>query len=249
MEEHFFKFSNLSKYPEIVHGVSNRSFGSMRFGWASAQEVIRNRQQFLANLNVDLKDVVAPNLVHKATVAIVDLNQKGSGSRDPESAIVATDGLITAERGLYLMVTIADCLPIFLYDATLKIVALVHAGWRGIIDQIIPQTIEKLKTLGVEPQNLIVGIGPGICQRHFVVKKEVLSLFLDTYPSAAFVRNSDGYVDLKKAVLIDLKNQGVMPDNVELTSICPVCHNGIYGSFRQEKEAAPASVAVIGIRK
>jgi len=135
-----------------------------------------------------------------------------------------------------------------IYDPMQKIVGILHAGWRGIIKQIIIEAIEKLESLGSDPENLIVGIGPGICQKHFIVKNDVLGKFLDFYPSATLVRNNDGYVDLKKAVLIDLKKKGILLGNIEVSHSCPSCDNGIYGSFRKEGELAPAAAAVIGMR-
>lgn len=249
MEERFFKFSNLSNYPEIIHGISNRNFGDMRFsGGKEPKVIVNNREQFFQKLGIELSDVVVPALAHSVQIAVVGQDQKGKGSLKPETAILATDGLTTLDKNIYLMITIADCLPILFYDPISKIVGIFHAGWRGIIGQIVPKMIEKLKDLGSEPQNLIVGIGPGICQKHFVVKSDVLSLFLEYYPSAAFTRNNDGYVDLKKAVLIDLKREGVLSGNIEMANICTACENGIYGSFRKEKDAVPAAAAVIGMR-
>lgn len=248
MEEHFFKFKTLGSFPELVHGVSNRSFGDMKFGIKNDSEIVKNREQFLSHLGIEISDVIVPRLAQSNHIALVGLNEKGRGSADSKTAIMATDGLITRDKNIFLMVTIADCLPIFVYDPILRIVAAVHAGWRGIIGQIVPQAIEKFKDLGSEPTNLVVGVGPGICQKHFVVRNDVLSLFLDNYPSATFVRNNDGYVDLKKAVLIDLKKGGVLQGNIEISSICTACENGIYGSFRKEKDSVPAAAAVIGIR-
>lgn len=249
MEEHFFKFSNLSAFSELVHGISNRHFGDMKFGHQKDAEIVKNRELFLGQLNINLSDVVVPALAHSVQIAVVDQEQKGKGSRNHQTALLATDGLITRGKGIFLMVTTADCLPVLIYDPILKIVGVLHAGWRGIIGQIVPKAMEKFKILGSEPENLVVGIGPGICQKHFVVKKDVLSLFLDYYPSATFVRNNDGYVDLKKAILFDLKKLGVSQNNIELTNICTACENGIYGSYRKEKDSAPAAAAVIGIKE
>lgn len=249
MEEHFFKFSILSPFSELVHGISNRSFGDMKFGNLKPTEVIKNRELFLGQQNVDLSDLVVANLAHSSQIGIVNESDKGKGARDLKTAILATDGLITKERGVFLMVTTADCLPVLVYDPILKIAGVIHAGWRGIIGQIIPKTIEKFKSLGSDPAHLIFGIGPGICQKHFVVKKDVLSLFLDYYPSASFIRNNDGYVDLKKAIMVDLKKHGISNHNIEISNACTVCENGLYGSFRKEKSSAPAAAAIIGIKK
>lgn len=248
MEEHFFKFSNLSNFSELAHGISNRSFGEMGFGRERDADVLKNREQFLNQLNINLSGLIMPNLVHSVGIAQVGQTDKGKGAKDPKTAIPATDGLVTSEKEIYLAVTIADCLPILIYDPILKIICVLHAGWRGIIGQIVPHTIEKLKGLGVEPRNLVVGVGPGICQKHFVVKRDVLSLFLEYYPSATLVRNNDGYVDLKKTVIVDLKNLGVPSEAIEVAATCTVCDNGVYGSYRKEQDNAPAALAVVGLK-
>jgi len=247
--EKYFTFSSFSRFQEIVHGISNRSYGDMRFGTISDEEVVKNRRTFLNELGINLADVVNPALSHGVKINQVGLDDKGKGSDDPKTRLPGTDGLITTETGVYLMVTVADCLPILIYDPVLKIVSVVHAGWRGIISQIASHTIEKFKSLGSEPGNLIIGIGPGICQKHFVVKKPVLDSFLDCYPQASFVRNQHGYVDLKTALKKDFKHLGISGSNMEISHICPACDNGLYGSYRKEGKGAPAQAAVIGIKK
>lgn len=239
MEERFFKFSNLSSYPEIIHGISKRSYGDMKLGHRPEEEIIKNREQFFQDLGIPANQIVISQQVHSSHIIVVD---------KPSPVISATDGLITAAKGLSLMITVADCLPVLIYDPMQKVVGILHAGWRGIIKQIVIEAIEQLDDLGSEPENLIVGIGPGICQKHFIVKNDVLEKFLDFYPSATFVRNNDGYVDLKKAVLIDLKKKGVLSGNIEVSGVCPSCDNGIYGSFRKEGESVLASAAIIGMR-
>ncbi|OGD56524.1 hypothetical protein A2V71_02515 [Candidatus Berkelbacteria bacterium RBG_13_40_8] len=249
MEDRFFRFSNLSSFPEIVHGISSRNYGDMRFNKLPSQEVAKNRSIFLGDLDINLSDIVYPKLCHGAKIKVVGHNERGKGSVSPGNAIALTDGLITAEKEVYLLITGADCLPILIYDPLMQIIGAIHAGWRGILNQIIPNTIGKFKNLGSDPENLIVGIGPAICQKHFVVKNDVLENFMDLYPSVSLIRNNHGYVDLKKAALLDLKKAGVPKGNIELSLTCTACENGTYGSFRKEGEGAPAMAAVIGMRE
>ena len=248
MEEHLFRFSNLSTFPELVHAVSNRHFGDMKFGRGKDAETVKNREQFLKQLDIDIKDVVAPSLVHSNQIVVVGREERGKGSTNPQTALLATDGLITTEKEVYLLATFADCLPVLMYDPVSKTACLLHAGWRGIVSQMVHEALNKLKKLSVEPQSLFVGVGPGICQKHFVVRKNVLSLFLDYCPQATLVRNNDGYVDLKKVVMLDLKRFGVSLSNIEISNVCTVCENGKYGSYRKEGENVPAAAAVIGIK-
>ena len=248
MEERFFKFSILSKFP-VISGVSTRHYGDMRFGRLPDEEIIKNRQHFFQSLGVRIDDVVVAQLAHGTKIVTVGRAERGRGVRDPNTAIGQTDGLLTNQKGIYLMVTVADCLPIMVYDPVTDTVGLFHAGWRGIINQITTEIMEKFKNLGSEVTNLIVAIGPGICQKHFVVKDEILDQFKELYPKATFVRNQHGYVDLKKAVSSDFKKFGISKNNFEVSGDCPSCQNGIYGSFRKEGPGVPASAAVIGMRK
>lgn len=248
MERKFLTFSKFANFPEVVQAISSRHYGDMSFGNLEESEVRKNREHFLGQLNIPISDVIVPALAHCDQIAMVGNQEKGRGSIDKNTAITATDGLITDKQNVYLMVTIADCLAISIYDPMLKIVGIFHAGWRGIIAQIVPQAIKKFQSMGSETANLVVGVGPGICQKHFVVRSDVLPLFLAQYPAAVLTRNNHGYIDLKKAVFLDLSLAGVLEGNIEISSICPVCDNGHYGSYRKEKDNAPASAAMIGMR-
>jgi len=250
MQEPCFSFSLLSRFPELIHGISNRSYGEMKFGAKVADGVVvKNRQFFLQILGVSLEDIVVPKQVHSSKIVIAGQSEKSRGAKEPSSAIVGVDGLITTEPNVYLTVLTADCIPVLFYDPVGQIVGIAHAGWRGIIDQIIPKMLDKFKSLGSEPENLIVGIGPGICQKHFVVKKDVLKYFLPLYSSATLVRNKDGYVDLKKTIVLDLKKASVGKHNIEIAPYCTVCDNGAYPSYRKEGKGISQIMSVIGLRQ
>lgn len=228
--------------------MSLRSYGDMKFGNLKDQEVISNRRAFFQDLGVEEAEIVVANQIHGSRIAIVGKNERGRGVLEERTAIVGTDALITLEKSVFLMVEVADCLPVSIYDPVLRIAGVVHAGWRGIIDQIIPKVIQKFRDCGSEPENLIAGIGPGICQRHFIVKSEVLGKFKDLYPKEILFINKDGYVDLKKIATKELENQGVPKSNIEVSKYCTACDNGIYSSFRREGEGVSEMVAIIGMR-
>lgn len=243
MEERFLRFKNFGSFPELIHGISNRSYGQMKFGLnQSDDEVVKNRQQFFIELEISADKIVEANQPHSNQVAIVSKLDHGK-------SIGGADGLITADKDVYLMIKTADCIPVLIYDPAIRKVAVIHASWRAIIDQIIPEVIYKMQNSGSDPENLVVGIGPGICQKHFIVQNSVLKLFLENYPSATLVRNKDGYVDLKKAVLSDLKKAKVHPSNIEIAHFCTVCDNGIYPSFRKEGKGALEIASVIGMKE
>lgn len=243
MEEAAFKFkcfANLAKFPGIIHGISKRADGNMKNDWSDKSTAQKNRNQFLGKLKINPSSIVCPQIVHGAQIAL-------AGKSDIGKTIKGADGLITGQNEVFLMVTVADCFPIFIYDPLNKIIGLAHVGWRGIIDQIVVSIVGKIQNQGADTSNLIVGLGPGICQKHFVVTDKVLKDFQENYPKTTFVRNHDGYVDLRKAIVGDLLKAGVIKHNLEISHDCPACLNGLYGSFRKEGRGAPASAAVMGI--
>lgn len=247
--ESFFRFSLLSKYPEVIHGVSGRSYGNMSFYRGDQEKVAKNREQFFSELEIPLDSIVVPEMIHGSKVVSVQESERGRGAGESQNDITGADGLVTKEKGLFLMVTSADCFSVFAYDPVAAVVGLAHCGWRGLVTGIISNLVFELEKNNSQRENFLMGIGPGICQKHFVVKNEVLKQFLSSYPAATFVRNKDGYVDLRKAILGDLIKYKVPKQNIEVSPICPVCQNGYFGSHRSEGDRAPISAGVIGIKR
>lgn len=248
MEDDFFKFSNLNEFPEVVQGISTRIFGNMKMLVADAK-VVKNRQNFMHALGIDLDTIVITENVHGHKIAVVGKADRGRGALNHQEGMKGTDGLITQDAGVNLMITVADCLPLVAYDPILRIVGIAHAGWKGILAEVGKSLIEEFKNLGSSPENLIVGIGPGICQKHFVVRNDTLAHFKDKYPKASFIRNYDGYVDLKKCLKDQLLSVGIAESNLEIADECTVCNNYYFGSFRRDGDQAIYQAVVIGIKE
>ena len=121
-------------------------------------------------LGLRLKDLALPRQVHSDNV----LWMREAGR--PE----ATDAVITDKPGLCVCVKTADCIPVLLYDARQRIVAAVHAGWRGTVSRIVQKTVEKMHP--INPKDIHAIIGPGISLEWFEVGDEVY----DKFQSAGF---------------------------------------------------------------
>jgi hypothetical protein len=98
------------------------------------------------------------------------------------------DAVWTDQPGLVLAVMTADCLPILITNQSGSLVCAVHAGWRGLVDGILTNTLAELPE---KPQNLIAWIGPAISQRRFQVGDEVRQEFLqqNVDNDKAFIRD------------------------------------------------------------
>lgn len=95
---------------------------------------------------------------------------------------VAADAAMTRRPGVVCAVLTADCLPLLICDRRGRVVAAVHAGWRGLAAGVIERTLEAL---GEAPADLLVWLGPAIGPTAFVVGPEVRAAFLTVDPGLA----------------------------------------------------------------
>jgi YfiH family protein len=157
------------------------------------------------------------------------------------------DALITAQPGLLAAIRTADCVPILLLDAEKRIVAAVHAGWRGTAQQIAAGTISELKgQFGTLLRDVYAAIGPAIGPCCYQVGPEVAQRFTRWWPA---LEGIDGptHLDLVETNRRQLIEAGVPPDRVSTGAPCTAC-TGTLHSFRRDKDAAGRMISAIGIR-
>ncbi len=154
----------------------------------------------------------------------------------PGPHLVGTcDALITAEPATALVVRTADCLPVALAGG--GVVAIVHAGWRGLAADILGAAVGRLRAeFGVEPAALdaIVGVGVGPC--HYRVGPEVPAAFALLDAGGAAWRG-DGVVDLAAFAAGRLAALGLDAARVRVLPGCTACLP-TYHSFRRDGAAA-----------
>lgn len=236
-------FKIFKKYPNLITAVSERKDGTMKLVGESERDekVIKNREKFFKKLDIDSKSTLRADLVHSNNVEIVT-------SQETKRTIEKTDGLITADKNLFVTITVADCLPIFIFDPKKEIIALIHGGWRNLAGNILKKTIKKMtKKFGSLPQNILAGIGPGISQCHFEVKDDLLEEFKPYLSDALLKEKEKKFLDLKKIATIQLINSGIKKENIEISPECTFCLQNKYFSFRREKpKTAETMIAVMG---
>ena len=108
--------------------------------------MLENRRRLCAALGLPLERLVVPGQVHGTTLAWVGEAEAGRGTLDSPSVIKEHDGLLTARRGLGLVVSYADCVPVVIVADGEEgpRFATVHAGWRGMIAGIVGQAAAEL---------------------------------------------------------------------------------------------------------
>jgi YfiH family protein len=158
---------------------------------------------------------------------------------------VDADALISDTPGVLVGVRTADCVPILLVDTTTRVVAAVHAGWRGTVENIAAATVRAMTAgWGTRPADVRAAIGPSIGVCCYEVGPEVGQRFgLVTHglrgPEAV-------YVDLPQANERQLRALGVT--NIWKSGLCTFCTADRFFSFRRKPEDAGRMISFIGQR-
>ena len=256
LETHFqslstVQFQNLSKQSGVAHFVSTRSGGlspppykSLNLGFHvgdTPETVLQNRERLAANLGIPLSDFTIPKQVHSGTVTIVTEGMRGCGAMDLDTAVEATDAVITDVPRLCLTVLAADCVLVLFFDPQKRVVAAVHAGWRGTVKLATQKTAEALKQeFNCNPMELLVGIGPSIGPCHYEVGPEVISQVEDTFGSTVGYINNEtpdgkGYFNLWEANKRQVIEAGIPAQNIEVAQICTYCNAHLFFSERHQR--------------
>jgi uncharacterized protein, YfiH family len=237
-------FSNFNKFPDVLIAMSLRPDKNMKayYNLRKDEEALINRERFLKKINLSGKNLVSVKSASDSNIEIATEEDLGNFLEN-------TDGLITARKNVYLSITVADCLPVIIYDFKKEIIGLLHCGWKGIEKKIIEKAVKKMKDIfDSGPQDIIAGIGPGIGICHFEVKEDLLEKF-GSYPEA--IRKEDGknYMDLKLVAQKKLQQCGVRRENISASPDCTYCRPDKYYSFRKDRSAPlQAMMVVAGIK-
>ncbi len=133
-----------------------------------SETVLDNRNRFLQKIEVDIERTVCMWVKHGDKIVEADPKRAGISMIDYHKAI-KTDGLMTNKKYLYLFLLVADCIPIILYDAVRDVIALVHAGWKGVGLEIAKKAVNRMRTqYHSKPQDIVVGIGPCVFKDSFI---------------------------------------------------------------------------------
>jgi YfiH family protein len=232
-----FKFESFKKHKNIVHFITTKegwiNGKKPRFTGDSEDIYTPFRKELAHSCETDEKKFVFPRQTHSDHVAIVD-------SVANKNTIEDTDALITNEPGLFVCVQTADCVPVLLFDPEKKVVAAVHAGWKGTISKIAGKTVTKMtESFGCNPSDIIAGIGPSIHMHAYEVGPEVVAAVETAFPnSPALLKPSmnkgHAYFDLWEANQSILKEVGIQEENIEVIVLCSFEHIDLFYSARRE---------------
>jgi YfiH family protein len=148
---------------------------------------------------------------------------------------IEADAFVATDPGVVCHVATADCVPVLIWDAAGRVVAAVHAGWRGVAAQIVPGTVALMQRL-VPSADLRVAMGPAMGAQCYEVGEEVVSAcavtVADVAPYLSATRPGHHLINLKEMLVEQLARAGVARHCVEWDETCTHC-NPEYASYRR----------------
>jgi polyphenol oxidase len=237
-----FRSKIFGQFPELIFGISpktgfNRTapfFFNMSLTVGDYEkDVWENRNHFIEELGLQKGQVAFQRQIHSDIVTFIDAPLFAGES----------DAMITNKKMTGLAVSTADCTPVFIYDKINKVIAGVHAGWRGtekrIVEKVLNTLSDKYKS---RTENLYAFVGPSISAANYEVGEEVASLFASGY--SVLQPNGKFLLDVKKANYDMLIQFGVPEENLELSPICSFENKNMH-SYRRDKQNSGRAIGII----
>ena len=275
----------LSKLGWLVHGFSMRPGGesviegkrALNLGftdWDTRERVAANRAKFAAALSASEMHPITLRQFHSDVIYVPDApTAEGSTVEAPRA-----DAVATCTEGLLLGVQTADCVPILLADTRRRVVAAIHAGWRGTLARVAVKTLGRMRMeFGTRSRDVVAALGPSIGRCCYEVGSDVARSFAAQFPNAAewfdgpfdqlaygedplwlpwLTMMPPGHVPPPPRVQLDLRacnrwqliDAGVPEKQIDVSDLCTACRTDLFFSYRREGAKTGRMMSAIGIR-
>ncbi|UCG77539.1 MAG: peptidoglycan editing factor PgeF [Nitrospirota bacterium] len=184
-----------------------------------------DRERILASSGLGRVDIYQPVQEHTDRVIVL---------RHDNSRRVA-DAVITRRRNVLVGVSVADCVPVILFDSERHICGVVHAGWRGTAAGILRRTIGAMRDeMYSRPSDIIIAIGPSIRWCCYSVGEDVLRAVMGATGEGEYYERRDGKIclDLPSANRAQAVDMGINEDNIWMSTECTYCYPERFFSYR-----------------
>jgi YfiH family protein len=255
----YLQSSLLAQFDFLSHGFCTRREGvsldpffslnvSVKEG-DTEDRVSRNQEIIAASFGFAPAKLVLANQVHGDTFypsSYPDLREK--------KGFPECDAFITADAGFVLGIKTADCVPVLLVDGKRKIIAAIHAGWKGTALAIAAKGVREMqKQWGSHADDIWAAIGPSIGPCCYEVDEATRREFMaagsgvDTFKPS---ENRDHWIlDLISANRLQLQNEGVPAHRIDTADICTCCRGEHFFSYRRDGEQTGRQLSFIALRE
>jgi YfiH family protein len=252
----------LETIPFVRHGLTYRVPGLGKadgnIGLGTPRDKVdawEMRKIWCAGIGVDPKRIVTMGQVHGNEVIRVHAGDAGKGARDPGTHVGFADALITNDPDVVLMTLHADCQPILLVDPVQRAVGAVHAGWRGTVADVGGSAVAAMQeAFGSDPADILAYLGPAIGPAANEVGDEVIAAWLeqasdlgDAAYDPVLKPGPKHHFDVPTANRLLLQRAGLIPDHIEVSTICTKSNTDSWFSHRGHGPNAGREGALIAL--
>lgn len=221
-----------NQFPALVHGFS---------------ACVDDRDQFSSLLETNSWDWRTLKQVHGDDILLITHDT----TRD---RTVEADGLTTQTDGVLLGIATADCVPVLLVAPQQRVVAALHAGWRGTLKGITARALSLLSSSwGVAATDVWLACGPAIGPCCYEVGRDIGEALYDRWgtnnPATWQPKGEKGLLDLRLLNLLQGEQLGVPRDHMQTVGSCTFCDASLFASYRRQGSRAGRQFSVIGWQK
>lgn len=246
------QFQGLNALNTVNHAVFTRKGGLSRgsydslnssFGVGDDPERVEDNRRLIQK-TLGAGELVFCRQVHGSDVRIVSTPPDDRAQKERAMPPVA-DALVTNKPGQFLVIQVADCQPVMVYDPVRKVVANIHCGWRGSIRNIIGRTIQIMtQTFKSKEKDLLACVGPslGPCCAEFVNYRSEFPRSFWAYKA------KNNHFDFWALSSDQLLTAGLVREHISSSNLCTRCRTDLFYSYRGEGTTGRFA-AVIGLRQ
>jgi YfiH family protein len=239
----YYESSLLSECDFLTHAFCTRLGGASEDDYASLNmsfkegdlesKVLQNWHRLAMAFAIPLDQFLTLNQVHGNDIFVI----KPFGDYFPSDGALNFDAIVTSRTNLAICIKTADCVPVFIVDRVKKIIAVIHAGWKGTALEITAKVIRLLiEKYGSSPREILTAIGPSIGQCCFEVDSATANAFFEQKNNEAFLfpgaRPNKWMLDLAEANRQQILNCNIPEANIDVSNLCTSCRQDLFFSHR-----------------
>lgn len=222
------RFSEMESLGLRVAAMTERRDGDCRLSGPDSP-----REICCAALGIAPEHLVCGQQVHGLRIAVAGETERGRGALQPDAALPATDGILTALPGLPLAVFIADCVPVFLFAPDEGVAGLVHAGRQGTRENIVGSAMAVMgEHFGVSPRAVHALIGPSAGPLRYEVSEALAADWAEAGWSG-----EGRLLNLWETNRLQLRSAGVPAGQIYQAGLCTI-EDGRFFSYRRGDQQA-----------
>jgi YfiH family protein len=239
----YLQSSGLAACDFLVHafctregGVSEDDYKSLNVSFREGDEefrVLQNWNRLAAAFDIPVENFLVLNQVHRDGILVIPPRGEYFTSREG----LNDDAIVTDRTRLAICIKTADCVPVFVVDPERKVIAAIHAGWRGTAAGITAKVVRLMQNqYGCHPSGLLAAIGPSIGPCCYEVDEPAAEAFRLHPDEKDFLfpgkRKDRWMLDLVRANRGQLRNCGIPETGIDTSGLCTVCREDAFFSHR-----------------